>query len=165
MPSASDEAEPEVTIAAVPTPDCSESVNVIGDGQLQLGLSCGNSVIAVRRAVSHPVTLESAMLALVRGPTVEESRRGFTSWFGAPTAGLLRDVTLNRGSAVIDFDGRLKAVIPNASTSSGSEALLEQIRLTVLPFDDVDQVELRLNGSCAAFGEWLERDCISLPLD
>jgi hypothetical protein len=56
----------------------------------------------------------------------------------------------------VDF-GDLRSVIPNASTSAGSR-LLSQLDATVFQFPTVTSVTYRIDGSCQAFGEWLQVD-------
>jgi hypothetical protein len=53
----------------------------------------------------------------------------------------------------------LRPVIPNASTSAGSQILLRELDATVFQFPSVRSVEYRINGSCAAFFEWLQLAC------
>jgi hypothetical protein len=59
---------------------------------------------------------------------------------------------------VVDL-GDLRSVIPNASTSTGSTLLLEQLNATVFQFSTAERVDYRLEGSCDAFFEWLQRGC------
>ena len=68
---------------------------------------------------------------------------------------MLRGVTITEGHAVVDFDD-LRPVIPNASSSAGSERLLAQLDATVFQFSSVESVEYRINGDCEAFNEWLQ---------
>ena len=50
-------------------------------------------------------------------------------------------------------------LIPNATSSAGSEQLLSSLDSTVFRVPNVTAVEYRLNGSCDAFWEWLQRGC------
>jgi hypothetical protein len=47
-------------------------------------------------------------------------------------------------------------VIPNASTSCGSAALLAQLDHTLLQFPAIDATIYSINGSPEAFYEWLQ---------
>lgn len=112
--------------------------------------------IPVHRAVPRSEgVLRASLGALLEGPTAEEVDAGISSWFSPATAGLLRNVTLSEGHAVVDL-GDLRSVIPNASTSAGSALLLSQLDATVFQFPTVESVEYRLEGSCEAFTEWLQ---------
>jgi len=104
--------------------------------------------------------LRFALGELLRGPEAEESADGMFSFFSPATAGLLRSVSVDLdGRAIVDFQERLRALIPNASTSAGSAALLGELDSTVFQFSEVRSVEYRLGGSCDAFWNWLQRDC------
>ena len=50
-------------------------------------------------------------------------------------------------------------MIPNASTSCGSEALLAQLNGTAFQFADVERTRYLLDGSCQDFANWLQRTC------
>jgi len=106
-----------------------------------------------------PAVLRTTIETLLRGPTAAEREAGLFSWFSEETAGLLRDVRLDDdGRAIVDF-GDLRRVIPNASTAAGSRVLLNELNGTVFQFEEVRAVEYRLDGSCDAFWQWLQRDC------
>ncbi len=106
--------------------------------------------------------LEAAVSGLLAGPTQAERQAGYTSFFSEETA-----LALN--SAVIDADGLATVdlgdirFLSNASTSAGSEVLLGELNATVFQFDEIVAVEYRINGSCRAFWEWLQRACEVVP--
>ena len=100
----------------------------------------------------------AAFSALVAGPTEAERARGLSSWFSDSTAGALRAVDVADGFLVVDFEG-LERLIPGAGSSAGSAALLGALDSTAFQFEAVDSVEYRLDGSCRAFWEWLQRGC------
>lgn len=111
---------------------------------------------AVSRVVpASSGVLRASLTALLAGPTAGEKAAGMTSFFSSATKGMLRDVTLTSGHAVVDF-GDLPSVIPNASTSAGSSLLLSELDATVFQFGTVTSAEYRLEGSCTAFNEWLQ---------
>jgi hypothetical protein len=103
--------------------------------------------------------LAAALEALLEGPTSDEQTHGYDSWFGADTAGMLGDASVDDGGqTVVDF-ANFSSVIPNASTSAGSQMLLVSLNATVFQFDQVTEVEYRFDGSCDAFWNWLQTDC------
>jgi len=103
--------------------------------------------------------LAAALEALLEGPTDDEQTFGYDSWFGAETAGMLSDVSVDDdGRAVVDF-ADFSGVIPNASTSAGSQMLLAGLNATVFQFDQVTEIEYRFDGSCDAFWNWLQTEC------
>lgn len=110
---------------------------------------------AYRLVPESPGVLRAALDALLAGPTPAERDASFGSWFSEETEGMVRSVIIDGGHAVIDFDD-LRAVIPSASTSAGSERLLSQLDATVFQFRTVETVEYRIEGSCEDFNEWLQ---------
>lgn len=114
--------------------------------------------VAVERRVAE-AGVEPALRALVRGPTPEERRAGHSSWFADSTADVIRDVTREDGLVVVDFHGRAPRLMSGAGTSFGSLMLMAMLDSTVFQFADVDSVEYRLDGSCDAFGEWVQTGC------
>lgn len=116
--------------------------------------------VAVQRGVPQTkAVLRSALRELLEGPTKQEKERGLHSWFGPETAGTLRGVNITEaGRAIVDFSD-FSDRIPNASTSAGSELLLQQLNRTVFQFDNVREVEYRFEGDCGRFWRWLQREC------
>jgi hypothetical protein len=114
------------------------------------------SPVPFPRTVHHTqAVLRAALDALLAGPTAEEQAGGATSWFSSATAGMVLGVTLDDGDAIVDF-GDLPSVIPNASTSAGSQMLLAQLDATAFQFPTVETVTYRLDGDCEAFSAWLQ---------
>lgn len=116
--------------------------------------------VAVTRTVpgSDP-DLRVALEILLQGPAAAEREQGITSWFSAATAGRLLSAAVDgTGRAIVDFDD-LPSALPNASSSTGSTLLLQELNGTVFADPDVRSVEYRSNGSCEAFWNWLQYDC------
>jgi hypothetical protein len=105
--------------------------------------------------------VRSALDWLVRGPTDAEKAAGLTSWFSPATAGVVTAVGRDGGTFAVDFHS-LDTLIPNASTSAGSQLLLSQLNSTVFQFAAVDSVRYTLDGDCGAFWQWLQMDCHTL---
>ena len=95
---------------------------------------------------------------LLKGPTDAEKAAGLISWFSGATAGAITGVAGVGGEYTVDFTG-LNMLIPNASTSAGSQMLMSQLNSTVFQFDFVQSVGYTLDGNCAAFWEWLQMGC------
>ena len=117
-------------------------------------------VRVVRRVPQTRGVLRATLEQLLRGPTRDEELAGLSSLFGTEpgdlqedTTDLLRGVTVADGTAVVD----LARTVGNASTSAGSVSFLGELNRTVLGVPTVAAVEYRLQGSCEAFGEWLQR--------
>lgn len=121
----------------------------------------GDGLVAVEREVPETsAMLRATLRELLRGPTPQErTGSGARSWFSERTSGLLHNVALEDGLAIIDFDEDLAHVIPGASSSYGSSQLIRSLNATVFQFPSVEQVEYRLGGSCEAFWAWLQYAC------
>lgn len=115
----------------------------------------GETLVAFPREV--PFTrrvLRAALESLFAGPQPEDGADA-SSFFSAATSDLLRDVTLTAdGTAVVD----LARTVNNASTSAGGALFGQQLAATVFQFPTVQRLELRLQGSCEAFAEWMQGD-------
>ena len=99
--------------------------------------------------------LRAALDARVRGAAARVDSVEF-SWFSEVTADAVRSVDVDaEGRAVIDLVD-LRTLIPNASSSAGSEALLRELNATVFSVEGVRSVEYRMAGSCELLGEWLQ---------
>ncbi len=111
------------------------------------------------QAADSESQLESALTALLAGPTRAETQAGYWSWFSEDTALALNSVSIEpQGLAIVDL-GDLRPVIPNASTSAGSGVLISQLNATVFQVEEVTAVEYRIDGSCQTFFEWLQGIC------
>ncbi|MDX1620695.1 MAG: polysaccharide deacetylase family protein [Nitriliruptorales bacterium] len=94
--------------------------------------------------------------ALLEGPTSAEMESGYGGWFSEDTAGLLDRVRVEERRAYISFDATLRDVIPNASTSCGSTALLASLDATTTQFSDIEEAWYSLGGNRAEFYAWLQ---------
>jgi hypothetical protein len=118
------------------------------------GDPCGD-VFAVARHVDAADPVTGALEALLAGPTAAERAQGYGGLFSDATAGLLRGVRVEDGTAWADFTD-LPQVIPNASTSCGSAGLLAQLDSTLLRFATVSDTRYSLDGDVDAFYGWLQ---------
>jgi hypothetical protein len=99
---------------------------------------------------------EAALRALLAGPTPDEIALGYSSWFSAATADMLDGVSVAGGVARVSFRD-LRPVIPNASSSCGSSALLSALDATLGQFPEVRATRYSILGDEPAFYEWLQR--------
>ncbi len=116
-----------------------------------------DDVEAVTRKVEPPAVLAGAMTQLLEGPTAAETAAGHTSWFSPATAGMLNWVTLDAGTARVDFRD-FSGIIPGASSSCGSASLLAGLDATATQFATVDGAVYSFDGDVDAFYNWLQRD-------
>ncbi len=122
------------------------------------GADCG-AVQAFSRDIFDPVDLyRSTFLLLVAGPSELETAAGAGSFFSAETADVIKSAVLTDGLLRVDFTD-IRTLIPNASTSCGSEALLAQLNGTAFQFPEVERTRFLIEGSCGDFANWLQREC------
>jgi len=115
-----------------------------------------------RPAAGDPIQV--AFDELVSGPDAGEIVGGASPMFSSDTSGSVVSASLTDGLLVVDFTD-LAALLPNAATSCGSQALMAQLNETAFQFTEVDRVRYRINGSCDDFANWLQRDCFDLARD
>ena len=149
---------PTTTVA--PSPTASQPTPTLRTVQVffandRRGDPC-EDVVAVPRDVPAAAPLRGALEALLAGPTDEERADGYGGFFGPETANLLDGVRLDGDLALVSFVASLPRVIPNASTSCGSTALLGALDATVTQFPEVDEAWYDLEGDRAAFYGWLQ---------
>jgi len=137
-------------------PEETQSMGVffsVGDGT-----DCAQVDRFERQVAVADDAIRAAFERLVAGPTDAEQEIGASSFFSADTTGTVRNVTLQDGLLVVDFED-LRPLMPNASTSCGSEALLAQLNATAFQLPDVLSVRYEIAGDCDAFANWLQREC------
>jgi len=96
------------------------------------------------------------MSALLAGPTSAEQAAGYSSFFSSATKGALNWAHVYpNGLARIDF-ANFSTIIPNASTSCGSQALLAALDHTAKQFASVTTVVYSFDGNVDTFYSWLQ---------
>ncbi|HYN48092.1 MAG TPA: GerMN domain-containing protein [Candidatus Nanopelagicales bacterium] len=115
---------------------------------------CG-TVAPVVRKVMGPVTAALALRELLAGPTPGEAAAGFTSLFGPATADILLDARFVDGIARVSFRD-LRQILPSASSSCGSAALLAALDATLAQLPGIRGARYSFGGDEAAFYEWLQ---------
>ena len=116
-----------------------------------------DAVFAVSRTVREPNVATEALSALLEGPTAAEQAEGYGGWFDDHTAGMLNAVWIEDEIAYADF-ADFSAIIPNASTSCGSQLLLAQLDNTLMQFPTVTDTRYSFDGDREAFYHWLQLD-------
>jgi spore germination protein GerM len=141
-----------------------DTVFVYFDGPTPDGVTRG-PLVPRARAVPDTGALTFALAELLAGPSETDTAAVGTplySWFSEETAGMLERVELVEGAAIVELED-LRPVIPGASSSAGSAALLRQLKATAFQFPEVRRVEFRIDGSCEAFMAWLQVGCVPIP--
>lgn len=121
--------------------------------------SCSTVAIHEREVPESGSSMDATFVALVAGPTPQETEGGAQSFFSDTSAGLFRSTNLNDGLLTVDFDASLPSAMNNASTTCGSEHLLAELTTTAFEFEPVSNVTFTLDGDCSSFFTWLQREC------
>jgi spore germination protein GerM len=114
-------------------------------------------VFPVERRTTEDDLPLAALEALLAGPTEAEREEGYSSGFSSETADLPVGLEITDRVAYVDLDPRLPDLLPAASSSAGSTALLAELDATVGQFPGIDEVRYRLGGDSEAFSSWLQR--------
>lgn len=124
------------------------------------GQDCAQVKSYERQAPRSNALIKAALNQLLQGPTAAERADGATASFSSATADDLIGVNLVDGTAYVNFRDFSNA-IPNASTSCGSIALLNQLSTTVKSAGEVSRVVYAFSGDPRPFYEWLQMACDS----
>lgn len=156
---------PAATGTTSPTPTSAPSEIIAPPGEEQTKFSVyfhrgalGDpaAVVAVPRTVPKTQMVATAALnELLQGPTAAERETGYWSMFVPATAKMLKSVRVADGEAHADFQDFSK-IIPNASSSAGSAALLAELDTTLKQFPTVKSTVYSFNGDVQAFYHWLQ---------
>jgi len=118
-----------------------------------------NSVYPVTRDISaEPDSAVALMRELLAGPHDDEQKDGYTSFFSSKTRDALRSITVEKGTAYVNLSD-LRFVIPNASSSCGSAAMLAEIQSTLMQLPGIDRVILAFDGDVELFYNWIQIGC------
>ena len=119
-----------------------------------LGDPC-TEVFPSPRQVPADDPLSGALAALLAGPDEAERSEGYGGWFSDETTGMLHSAEVVAGTVLVDL-ADLRSVIPGASSSCGSSALLAQLDATTLSAaDGAASAIYHLDGEHDVFYEWL----------
>lgn len=151
--------EPSASPSVPPTPTAMVVTVYFGNNVLDPQAVDCSQVYAVHRTVpaaQDRVTV--ALQQLLAGPTAEESAQGYTSWFSSATANVLIGAKVSGNTTYVNLSD-LRQIIPNASTSCGSAALLAQLGTTARQAGMTPRVLYAINGQPTPFWEWLQLGC------
>jgi heat shock protein HslJ len=114
-------------------------------------------VRSVGDAVATDERLRLALGALLDGPRAEERALGYSGFLPSGSAHALNGVAMMDATAIIDFSTALTTGALNAS--SNRFVVFETLGATIRQFADVESVEFRIDGECAAFASYFESTC------
>jgi spore germination protein GerM len=117
------------------------------------------AVFEVRRTLPRTEAVATAALQqLFAGPTEAETAAGYRSPFSAATAGLLKRVHIEHGTAYVDLND-LRAQLGGATSSCGAAEFNTAVERTLRQFSTVRRVILAIDGEPRRFYEWMGQDC------
>ncbi|MBU1039338.1 GerMN domain-containing protein [Patescibacteria group bacterium] len=138
--------------------DHSVSYDVYFSQPVEKDFDC-SLVEPVKRLVQKNSRIEEqALNQLLLGPTVEEKKQGYNSWFSQQTANKIISMSFKKGRVYVNLRD-LRTIIPGASSSCGSAQFLGQLENTLKQFPTVKQVFFAFDGSPENFYNWLQLDC------
>jgi spore germination protein GerM len=116
-------------------------------------------VFALPRQVPRTEAVATAALnQLFAGPSDAERAQGYRSPFSAHTAGLLKRVRIEQGTAYVDLHD-LRARLGGVTSSCGAAEFQAQVERTLRQFPTVRRVILAIDGDPRRFAEWMGQDC------
>ncbi len=118
-------------------------------------------VFALPRQVPKTEGVAAAALRqLLAGPSDGERAAGYRSPFSAATAGLLKRMRIEHGTAYVDLHDP-RALLAGATSSCGAAEFQMQVERTLRQFPTVRRVILAIDGEPRAFYAWMGQDCDS----
>ena len=87
-----------------------------------------------------------------------ERADGYRSPFSAASAGLLRRVLIEHGTAYVNLNDP-RALLDGATSSCGAAEFQTQVERTLRQFPTVRRVILAIDGEPRRFYEWMGQDC------
>ncbi|MEN8178706.1 MAG: GerMN domain-containing protein [Pseudomonadota bacterium] len=118
-----------------------------------------DAVFPVLRSSPEPIDEPSAALeALFPGPTPEERAQGYRSFFSARTAGLLKHLKIESGTAYLDLRDK-RTELAGITSSCGSAEFFSQIQHTLGEYPEIQRIIFAIEGNPGVFYDWLELEC------
>ncbi len=117
------------------------------------------TVYPVEREISGENPQRELLLKLFQGPTSEEKEDGYYSFFSKETADILKGFKVEDEIAYINLKD-IRNIIPNISSSCGSQQFMAEIEQTLLQFPKVEEVYYAINGEPETFYNWIQMGCL-----
>lgn len=96
-----------------------------------------------------------ALKQLLQGPTPEEQKNGFRSFFSSVTTEMLNDVVERDDAVHIDFKD-MRQALSGATSSCGQAEMMTQLTKTLRPFYPDEAFVFSIEGNIELFYDWLE---------
>lgn len=153
--------------ASMPDAGCGGATNAektefsvyFGNYKFNANIQDCSLVFPVEREVSKTLAVgQMSLEELFRGPTTEEQKNGYTSFFSNATKDILKSIRIDNKIAYVDLVD-IRLLIPNASSSCGSAQFLSEMTNTLKQFSSIEKVVFAIEGSPVTFYEWLQLGC------
>jgi spore germination protein GerM len=129
------------------------------NSRLDSSQSCDKVFPVTRQIEPDRNRAQAALEQLFQGPTQSEQAQGYSSFFSQQTAGILKGFKVVGATAYINLSD-IRAIIPNASTSCGSQGFLAEVETTLkdnLP--ELERTIFAINGDPRTFYDWMQIGC------
>lgn len=127
--------------------------------RLTQGETVCDAVFPVSRATPSSSIQPSLLLeTLFLGPTPDERIQGYHSFFSERTAGLLRRMKIEAGTAYIDLHD-LRTELSGITSSCGGAEFFNQIERTLAVIPGIARIIFAIEGNPKAFYDWMEMEC------
>jgi hypothetical protein len=130
-----------------------------GNSKFNANIQDCSLVFPVEREIPKTLAVgQMSLEELFKGPTVEEQKDGYTSFFSDATKDILKSIKIDNKIAYVDLKD-IRQLIPNASSSCGSAQFLSEMTNTLKQFSSIEKVVFAIEGNPTTFYEWLQLDC------
>jgi hypothetical protein len=130
-----------------------------GNSKFNANIQDCSLVFPVEREISKTLAVgQMSLEELFKGPTAEEQKNGYTSFFSDATKDILKSIKIDNKIAYVDLKD-IRQLIPNASSSCGSAQFLSEMTNTLKQFSSIERVVFAIEGNPITFYEWLQLDC------
>lgn len=117
------------------------------------------AVFPLLRTVPKTRAIAAVVLnSLFKGPTADEQREGYRSFFSAMTTDLLKGIRVSSGTAYVDLQD-LRAILSSATSSCGAAEFQSQINRTLRQFPSIQRVRFAIEGEPRTFYDWMNEPC------
>ncbi len=118
-----------------------------------------SAAVARDRSVPRTAGVATAVLQqLFAGPTAAEQAMGYRSPFSSATAGLLKRVHVQGGTAYVDLHD-LRAELAGTTSSCGAAEFQSQVQRTLRQFASIQRVVFAIEGQPRTFYDWMNEGC------
>lgn len=130
-----------------------------GNSQKNANIQDCSLVYPVSREIPKTLAVgQMSLEELFKGPTAEEQKNGYTSFFSSATKDILKKINIDEKTAYVDLKD-IRSLVPNASSSCGSAQFLSEMTNTLKQFANIEKVIFAIEGDPKAFYEWLQLSC------